>query len=142
MAPVVADRVDRPPTLFDFLEGTPAAPANVPERDVERERTADHAPALGREREHDRGHAAEREVADPSVHEVGAAAGGAAHVHDGVGGEFTLGDMVAGAWEGLIAQAAVACPLCEGTLRPLYAGGGSADPVVAGRCDSCGTTLS
>jgi hypothetical protein len=118
MASLVADRVDRPPTLFDFVEGTPAAPANNPERDA----------VAAPERKHE--------------HEVGAAAGGAAHVHDGVGGEFTLDDMVVGAWEGLTAQAAVACPLCEGTLRPLYAGGGGADPVIAGRCDRCGTTLS
>lgn len=100
MAVLMADRVDRPPTLFDFVEAPPAAPAPAPERD------------------------------------------GAEHEHDGVGGEPTLDDMVVGAWEGLTAQAAVQCPLCEGTLRPLYAGGGGADPVVAGRCDRCGTTLS
>jgi hypothetical protein len=101
MASLVADRIERPSTLFDFVEGPPATPAPV-------------RPASG----------------------------GAAHAHDGVGGEPTLDDMVVGVWEGLTAQAAVACPLCEGTLRPLYAGGGGSDPVVAGRCDRCGTTLS
>lgn len=114
MAVLMADRVDRPPTLFDFVEETPPVPAPAPQREAE------------------------------ETHELApdATAGGVAHVHDGVGGEPTLDDMVVGAWEGLTAQAAVPCPLCDGTLRPLYAGAGGADPVVASRCDTCGTTLS
>lgn len=123
MAVLAADRIERPPTLFDFVEGTPAAPAApvAPER----ARPAEVEPA-----------------AEPGGATAAAPAGGAVHEHDGVGGESTLDDTIVGAWEGLTAQAAVACPLCEGTLRPLYAGGSAADPVVAGRCDRCGTTLS
>ncbi|MDW5593232.1 hypothetical protein VSS74_02710 [Conexibacter stalactiti] len=114
----MADRVERPPSLFDLLDG-PAAPAHDRPAGLERR--------LLRERE------AEVDQVD---------AGGAGHVHDGVGGEPTLDDMLVGAWEGLTAQVAVACPLCDGALRPLYADGAAGSPVVAGRCDRCDTTLS
>lgn len=53
-----------------------------------------------------------------------------------LGGGLTLDDAIVGAWEGLAAQATVACPLCRGPLRPH-----PAPDVVAGRCGSCGTTL-
>jgi hypothetical protein len=58
----------------------------------------------------------------------------------GVGGEPTLDETIVGAWEGLTAQVAVACPLCaEGTLRPLAP---SPEHVRAlGRCDRCGAQL-
>lgn len=102
MGTLVADRIERPLSLFDQVEAP--APARAPEQD--------------------------------------AAAGGATRVHDGVGGEPTLDDLVVAAWEGLTAQAAVACPLCAGSLRPLYGDAGGASPVVAARCDGCGTTLS
>jgi hypothetical protein len=62
---------------------------------------------------------------------------------DGVGGGPTLDEKIVGAWEGLTAQVAVACPLCaEGTLWPLGppARRGAAD-VAAGRCDRCGAQL-
>jgi hypothetical protein len=117
MAVVVADRVDRPPSLFDVVD----VPTPAPARRAELERRL----------------LAER---DASMQDVDA--GGAAHVHDGVGGEPMLDEMIVGAWEGLIAQAAVHCPLCEGTLRPLYGDGDNGSPVVAGRCDRCETTLS
>jgi hypothetical protein len=81
-----------------------------------------------------------RDERDVSVRR--ADAGGEAHEHGGVGGEPTLDEMIVGAWEGLTAQAAVQCPLCEGTLRPLYGDGNGGSPVVAGRCDRCATTLS
>jgi hypothetical protein len=59
---------------------------------------------------------------------------------DGMGGESTLDDLIVEAWEGLAAQAAVPCPVCErGTLRPIY--GAHARPV-RGRCCACGTELS
>lgn len=63
-----------------------------------------------------------------------------------LGGGLTLDDAIVGAWEGLAAQAVVACPLCGGALRPAAqragAGGSRAgDPVVGGRCGDCGTTL-
>lgn len=102
MGTLVADRIERPLSLFDQVEAP--VPARAPERQA----------AVGQEQ----------------------------HVHDGVGGEPTLDDVIVGAWEGLIAQAAVACPLCEGTLRPLYGDAGGASPPIAARCDRCATTLS
>jgi hypothetical protein len=50
-----------------------------------------------------------------------------------VGAGPTLADVLASAWEGLVAHATVACPVCHGELEPHGAGG---------RCRSCGTTLS
>lgn len=55
---------------------------------------------------------------------------------EGLGGGLTLDEAIVGAWEGLAAQATVACPLCGGHLRPRST---SAD--VGGRCGDCGTTL-
>jgi hypothetical protein len=131
MGTVVADRVERPPSLFDLLDG-PAAPAPAPAREAGLERR------LLRERE--------QEAADRDADRKAAAdeldAGGVGHLHDRVGGESTLDDLLVGAWEGLAAQAAVSCPLCEGALKPLYADGGAGSPVVGGRCDSCETVLS
>ncbi len=64
-------------------------------------------------------------------------------MHGGADAGPTLDDLLVGAWEGLTVQsAAVPCPLCDGTLRPLYADAGAAAPVIAGRCDSCDSTLS
>ncbi len=42
----------------------------------------------------------------------------------------TLEDLIAGAWEDLVAEGAADCPVCGGTMR-----------VVSG-CDSCGADLS
>ena len=58
---------------------------------------------------------------------------------DGLGGELTLDDAIVGAWEGLAAQVAVACPLCGGKLRPRA--GAHASGTAGGRCGDCGTTL-
>jgi hypothetical protein len=55
-----------------------------------------------------------------------------------LGGGPTLDEAIVGAWEGLAAQLAVACPLCGGALRPRTAG--RAEPA-GGRCADCGTTL-
>jgi hypothetical protein len=54
----------------------------------------------------------------------------------GLGGGRTLDDAIVGAWEGLVARATVACPLCDGALRPRVA-----DDTVGGRCADCDTTL-
>jgi hypothetical protein len=54
------------------------------------------------------------------------------------GGEVTLDDVVVGAWEGLLANHTVSCPVCSGALAPRY-GAGSAP--VGGRCTDCGSTL-
>jgi hypothetical protein len=56
---------------------------------------------------------------------------------DDLGGGLTLDEAIVGAWEGLAARAAVACPLCGGALRP-HAAGGAAP---GGGCGDCGTTL-
>ena len=53
-----------------------------------------------------------------------------------LGGGLTLDDAVVGVWEGLAAQVVVACPLCDGALRPH-----AAPDAVGGRCGDCGTTL-
>jgi hypothetical protein len=50
----------------------------------------------------------------------------------------TLDDLVAGAWEGLLAGAPASCVVCGTTMHPRYSGGHAA---VGGRCTGCGTTL-
>ena len=50
----------------------------------------------------------------------------------------TLEALVLGAWEGVTAGEAVACPLCAGALRPRWSAGAG---VVGGRCSDCGTDL-
>lgn len=54
-----------------------------------------------------------------------------------LGGGLTLDEAIVGAWEGLAAQVTVACPVCDGALKPQPAA-----HMVAGRCADCGTTLS
>jgi hypothetical protein len=51
----------------------------------------------------------------------------------------TLDDVVTRAWEVLRAGMPAACPACGGELLPAP---GAAPGSAAGRCDSCGTTLS
>lgn len=51
----------------------------------------------------------------------------------------TVADVVAGAWEGLVAHRGVECPLCGGTMKPRYGAAGMTP--VGGRCTDCGTTL-
>jgi hypothetical protein len=55
----------------------------------------------------------------------------------GLDGGLTLDEAIVGAWEGLAALVAVACPLCGGALRPRSKGADA-----GGRCGDCGTTLS
>ena len=50
----------------------------------------------------------------------------------------TLEALVLGAWEGVTAGEAVACPVCAGALRPRWSAGAGA---VGGRCEDCTTTL-
>ena len=50
----------------------------------------------------------------------------------------TLDDLVAGAWEGLLAGAPASCVVCGTTMHPRYSGGHAP---VGGRCTGCGTTL-
>src|SRR4029078_12338151 len=51
----------------------------------------------------------------------------------------TLDDLVAGAWEGLLAGAPADCLVCGTPSAPGRAPGAG---VVGGRCDGCGTTVS
>ncbi len=61
----------------------------------------------------------------------------AARAHgDDLSGRLTLDDAIVGAWEGLVAQVVVACPLCGGALQPH-----GAQVAAGGRCGTCGTTL-
>jgi hypothetical protein len=50
----------------------------------------------------------------------------------------TLDDLVAGAWEGLLARAPADCLVCGTPLTPRQSAGAG---VVGGRCDGCGSTL-
>ena len=62
---------------------------------------------------------------------------------DSAGGEPTLADVLAGAWEGLVARATAGCLICGGPMEPVYAarGDGQRAPA-AGRCTRCGSSLS
>jgi hypothetical protein len=51
----------------------------------------------------------------------------------------TLDDLVAGAWEGLLAGAHADCLVCGSALTPRHSAGAG---VVGGRCGTCGTTVS
>jgi hypothetical protein len=57
---------------------------------------------------------------------------------EAAGGEPTLDDLLAGAWEGLTAQRAVECPVCGDDMEPVY--GAHARPI-SGRCRTCGSEL-
>ncbi|HVF78931.1 MAG TPA: hypothetical protein VNA28_11590 [Solirubrobacteraceae bacterium] len=51
----------------------------------------------------------------------------------------TLEDVLAGAWEDLIAHRTAGCPICAGAMKPRYGSGASA---AGGRCVDCKTELS
>ena len=51
----------------------------------------------------------------------------------------TLDDLVAGAWEGLLAGAPAECLVCGTALTPRHSAGAG---VVGGRCGGCGSSLS
>lgn len=71
----------------------------------------------------------------PAVEDM--VAGGAVTDGGRLGGGLTLDDAIVGAWEGLAAQAIIACPLCNGTMRPEP----ETSDAAGGRCEDCGTTL-
>ena len=52
--------------------------------------------------------------------------------------EPTLDDLVAGAWEGLLAGAPAECVACGSPMAPRHSAGAG---VVGGRCGGCGSTL-
>jgi hypothetical protein len=64
---------------------------------------------------------------------------------DHLDGRPTLDDLIVSAWEGLAVSKAVACPVCDGELRPelrhprAVEPGGTA-PII-GRCHDCGSVL-
>jgi len=58
---------------------------------------------------------------------------------DGLGGEPTLDEVLAGAWEGLTAHSVVACPVCGDDMQPEY---GAHSLPISGKCIGCGTTIS
>ena len=70
---------------------------------------------------------------------------------EGTGGEPTLDNVLAGAWEGLAARATVACLICGERMEPVFGarddrggpgdGGRSGAPEGA-RCTNCGSSLS
>ena len=50
----------------------------------------------------------------------------------------TLDDLVAGAWEGLLAGAPADCLVCGAPVAPRHSAGAG---IVGGRCGGCGSTL-
>ena len=58
---------------------------------------------------------------------------------DTMGGEPTLGELIAGVWEGLAAHGKAACPVCGAAMTARY--GAHARPI-DGHCGTCGSTLS
>jgi hypothetical protein len=61
------------------------------------------------------------------------------HLFGDGGGEATLADVVAGAWEDLAAARAVVCPVCEGELAPRLTT--PAGDLITARCPDCGVEL-
>jgi hypothetical protein len=57
---------------------------------------------------------------------------------DVAGPVATLDDLLVGAWDGLMAGATVACPVCTGARAPRWTAAGGAP--AGGRC-GCGTAL-
>jgi hypothetical protein len=52
--------------------------------------------------------------------------------------ELTLDDLMASAWEGLVAHQTVPCPVCGAEMHPEYA---AHTRPIGGRCSSCGSIL-
>ena len=73
------------------------------------------------------------EVAPVTVADHDASTTASAHRHGP-----TLDDLVAGAWEGLLAGAPAACVACGAPMTARHSAGAG---VVGGRCGGCGTTL-
>lgn len=51
----------------------------------------------------------------------------------------TLDDLVAGAWEGLLAGAPADCLVCGAPMAPRHSAGAG---IVGGRCDGCSASIS
>ena len=62
-----------------------------------------------------------------------------APLFDGLGGEPTLDEVLAGAWEGLTAHSVVACVVCGDDMQPEY---GAHSLPIWGKCIGCGTIFS
>jgi hypothetical protein len=92
-------------------------------------------PVAGAQRGGSRSHGPRRRTAPDRPHSVDPAM----TLFDGMGGEPTLDDVLAGAWEGLTAHSVVLCPVCHDQMAPDY--GAHALPV-GGTCRSCGSSLS
>ena len=50
----------------------------------------------------------------------------------------TLDQLMGRIWSDLTSHSTVACPVCDGAMRPRYGAGAGA---VGGRCADCGTTI-
>jgi hypothetical protein len=57
---------------------------------------------------------------------------------DPPGGEQTLDDLLARAWEELQAHRVVECPVCHGEMEPDR---GAQGRPIGGRCSACGSTV-
>ena len=101
------------------LFGAGSAPAAAPEP-----RAAAEAPAP----------AADEAPAAVSAAAAAPAEAASAHRHGP-----TLDDLVAGAWEGLLAGAPADCLVCGAPMAPRHSAGAG---IVGGRCGGCGTTVS
>jgi DnaJ-class molecular chaperone len=73
-----------------------------------------------------------RPTSDSDRREERSRPGGACVQAEAGGGRLTLGELVAGAWEGLHAAGSAPCPVCDGEME--RRGG-------VGRCGECGSTL-
>ena len=56
-----------------------------------------------------------------------------------VGEGGTLDDLLVALWEGITSDHVVACPLCDGEMKPAY---GAHARAIGGKCAKCGSTLS
>jgi hypothetical protein len=52
--------------------------------------------------------------------------------------EQTLDQVISRMWTDLTSHVTVACPVCNGAMRPRYGAGPGA---VGGRCTDCGTSI-
>jgi hypothetical protein len=58
--------------------------------------------------------------------------------HDPLQDRATLDELIVGLWEAIGSHESVACPVCEGKMRPEY---GAHARAIGGRCTTCGSTL-
>jgi hypothetical protein len=74
---------------------------------------------------------------------VNRAAGRTLTLFEDLGGGPTLDTLVAGVWEGLVAQSVVACPVCGGRMVAdmSVAAAGGARASISGHCGGCGSVI-